>query len=179
MRSTARSMALLVLLFFVTTAEDCITFNDDALISVDIQNVTGTYPITTNTTSFNNQNDCVTKNPNDYIDQDLANIVDARLVDITVQTIGTFAGNVSGGAVTVNGATLISYSGSWAAFNTPQSLLTSQLMQRNQAGVNALRSAITSGSPIRVCASGAFSQPSVAGMSVRIDVFAQADAEPS
>jgi hypothetical protein len=81
--------------------------------------------------------------------------------------------------VTVNGATLISYSGSWAAFNTAQSLLTSQLIQRNQAGVDALNTAIRNGNPIRVCASGAFSQPSVAGMSVRIEVFAQADAEPS
>jgi hypothetical protein len=179
MRSTARSMALLLSMFLVTTAEDCITVNDDALISVDIQNVTGTYPITAGTTSFNNQNDCVTKNPADYIDQDLAEIVAARLVDVTVQSIGTFSGNVNSGAVTVNGATLISYSGSWAAFNTAQSLLTSQLIQRNQAGVDALNTAIRNGNPIRVCASGAFSQPSVAGMSVRIEVFAQADAEPS
>ena len=178
MRSTARAIALLVLLFFVTTAEDCITVNEDAVISVDIQNVTGTYPITAGTTSFNNQGDCVTKNPADYIDQELADIVGARLVDVKVQTIGTFAGNVTGGAITVNGVTLLSYTGSWAAFNTPQSLLTSQLLTRNNAGVSELVDAVVTQSPIRVCASGAFSQATPAGLSVRVDVFAQADAKP-
>ena len=38
---------------------------------------------------------------------------------------------------------LFDYNGAWTAFNTPQSLITSPLITRNQAGVNALILAVT------------------------------------
>jgi hypothetical protein len=168
-------MALLLLLFVVTTAEECITVNDDAVVSVDIQNVTGTYPVTVGTTTFNS---CDTTDPDDYIDQEIADIVGARLVDIKVSTAGTYDGNLTNGSLTVNGTEIMGYSGSWSAFATPQSLLTSELLTRNPAGVTALVNAVTAGAPITVCGSGTLSPAAVAGMSVVIEVFAQADVTP-
>ena len=70
----------------------------------------------------------------------------ATLYDITVGTKGRTWGMNSGTVtITVNGVanTLFTYSGAWTAFNTPQSLITSPLITKNQTGVNALMIAVT------------------------------------
>jgi hypothetical protein len=49
-------------------------------------------------------------------------IIEARYYDIQVWTTGTYAGNVNGTA-SINGITMLNYSGAWSDFSTPQSLL--------------------------------------------------------
>ena len=50
--------------------------------------------------------------------------------------------------------TLFTYNGAWAAFNTPQSLITSPLITRNQPGVDALISAVTGRQRVVLSVSG-------------------------
>jgi hypothetical protein len=49
-------------------------------------------------------------------------IREARYYDIQVWTTGTYAGNINGTA-SINGITMLNYSGAWSDFSTPQSLL--------------------------------------------------------
>jgi hypothetical protein len=177
MRMYPKQLLLIAALASTTMAASCITEREDAIIAVNIENVTATYAITPGATQFNNPANCITKNTADYIDSDLGIVTGGRLVDITVQSIGTFAGNVNGGTITVNGVQVVSYTGPWNSFNTPQSLLTSPLLVRNAAGVNTLIAAIVAGQPVTVCTGGTFSQAATTGMSVKVDVFAQADVQ--
>lgn len=159
----------------------CIGINEPGVFAVNVKDITGTYNISTGVTQFGNPpgtTSCATKNAAEYIDQNFATIKGGRLVDITVQTNGSFNANVTNGSITINGTQLLSYSGSWNAFNTPQSLLTNNLMQRNQAGVTQLINAITSQQTVTICGSGGFSSATPAGLSVTVKVFAQLDAQP-
>ena len=158
-------------------AAECFTITDPFVVSVNVQDVTGTYDVTANTVTFDPS--CTTKQPADYIDPQYQVQPGGRLVDITIQTIGAFSGNVNNAQVRVNGTTILSYSGPWSAFNTPQSLLsnTTQLVQ-NPAGVAALFAAIQGQQTISICHSGAFSQPSPAGLQIQVKVFAQVDVQP-
>ncbi|MBX2992892.1 MAG: hypothetical protein KF749_17200, partial [Bacteroidetes bacterium] len=100
-----------------------------------------------------------------------------RIYDILVSTNGTYGGNVSG-TVQVNGQQILAYSGSWAAFNTPQSLVTSPLITRNVAGLTALVNAIRNKQQITLAANGNVSQvPVPNGLSVKVQVLGQVDAE--
>lgn len=103
---------------------------------------------------------------------------DAHLVDATVQTVGGFAGSVIGGVITVNGTTLATYSGSWSAFNTPQSILTSTLLVRNAAGVTVLLNAIQNRQTLTICDGGQFSSAAPTGLQVITTIFAQVDVTP-
>lgn len=158
-------------------AADCFSITDPFVVSVNVEDVTGTYNVTANTVTFDPS--CTVKQPVDYIDPQYQVQPGGRLVDITLQTIGTFAGNVVNGQVRVNGTTILSYSGPWSTFNAPQSLLnnSTQLVQ-NPAGVAALLAAIQGAQPISICHSGAFSQPSPAGLQIQVKVFAQVDVQP-
>jgi hypothetical protein len=49
---------------------------------------------------------------------------------------------------------LFDYNGAWTAFNTPQSLITSSLITKNQPGVNALISAVTGRQRVVLSVSG-------------------------
>jgi hypothetical protein len=175
-----RRSALLVVAFVAVASlgATCISINDPGVFAINLQNVTGNYAIQPGVLQFGNppgSNSCATVNAGSYIDQNFDVIKGGRLVDIIVTTHGSFAGNVSNGQLTVNGTPLLSYGGSWNAFNTPQSSLTSALLTRNQPGVNALINAIVNQQHITLCGSGAFNQATVAGLSVDVEVFAQVD----
>ena len=73
--------------------------------------------------------------------------------DITISTRGPDLGTFSG-TVKVNGVNLFTYDGQWNAFNTAQSLLTSQLLKKNQSGVNALVDALMHRRPLVLSISG-------------------------
>jgi hypothetical protein len=107
-----------------------------------------------------------------------------QLVDIIVQTNGTFAGNIVGGQLRVgpsiaNLTTLVTYSGRWSAFNTPQSLLQNNVtMSLNEAGKTSLMNIIENQGSLVICHGGAFSQAATTGMSIDITIFAQVNATP-
>jgi hypothetical protein len=173
-----KNTLLVALLLSTTMAAKCITINEDAAVAVNIDDITGTYAIPPAVTSILPPANCVTKNSADYIDPDFADIRNARLVDVKVQTIGAFAGSVSNGTVTANGTTVLRYSGPWATFNTEQSLLTSSAMTTEPAGVAVIVNAITNSQPVTLCATGTFSQPTTTGLSLKVSAFAQVDAVP-
>lgn len=172
-----KSLALVAAIATTSMASQCFSITDPFVVSVNVQNVTGTYNVTPGTVNFDPS--CRTEDPSSYLDANYDVVSGARLVDVTVQTIGAFAGSVNGGQVRVNGVTLVSYNGSWNAFNTAQSLLQNNtLLTRNTAGVNTLLSAINAQQPIIICHAGAFSQAAPAGLSIEVKVFAQVDATP-
>lgn len=177
MYTRLRMLALAAALSVVAMGAQCFSITDPFVVSVNVQNVSGTYDITPGTVDFDPG--CVAVDPQDYLDQNYDLISGARLVDVTVQTIGQFDANVNNGIVTVNGTPLVTYNGSWNAFNTPQSLLQNNtLLQRNPAGVTTLLNAIENQQQITVCQNGSFSRAAPAGLQIKLEVFAQVDATP-
>jgi hypothetical protein len=179
MRVDRKFVLLTALLAFTTMGAKCISVNDDGVIVVNIENVTGTYNITQGATLFANPNDCVTKQVSDYLDSDYGVIKGGRLVDIQYQAFGVFAGNINGGTVSVNGVQILSYSGPWSTFTTRRSLLLDTHLTRHPAGVTALLAAVENQAPIVLCVGGTFSAPAPSGLSVVVEVFAQVDVEPN
>ena len=182
MRTRLQKLALVALVAMSGLAAECFEITDPFVVAVNVKDIKNTYNVTPGTISFDPG--CITKNPADYIDANFDIAEGAQLVDIIVKTNGTFAGNINTGQIRVGGSTqslqtLATYSGSWAAFNTPQSLLQhNTTMNLNANGVATLLSLIENTSPIVICHSGAFSQAAVAGMSIDVTVFAQVNATP-
>jgi hypothetical protein len=163
-------------------AAECFSITDPFVVAVNVKDIKNTYNVTPGTINFDPG--CITKNPADYIDANFNIANGAQLVDIIVKTNGTFAGNITSGQIRIGGSqqalqTLATYSGSWAAFNAPQSLIQhNTTMNLNQGGVTTLLSLIQNTSPIVICHSGAFSQAAIAGMSIDVTIFAQVNATP-
>lgn len=162
----------LLVVALTTMGFDCV--NDNALISVNIPGLTGTFRINPGGTSFD---ETVTVHSSDYLDIGFEdyNLNSLRVYDIRVSTIGSFAGNVTG-QVLINGQQLLSYNGPWNSFNTPQSLVTSTLITRNAAGVAALLSAIRNKQDVAIRGSGTVSQTVPSGLAVQVEILAQVDA---
>ncbi len=114
-----------------------------------------------------------------------------RFYDIKISTAGTYAGTFVG-QVFVNNVLLLSIGGgagnatpvSWSALSTPQSLLgSSPYVKASPAGVTALVSALNqlvndNNTSITLRAAGTTAGGAVpAGLSVCLEVLAQADAE--
>jgi hypothetical protein len=182
MRSRVQKVALVGLVAMSGLAAECFSITDPFVVAVNVKDIKNTYNVTPGTINFDPG--CITKNPADYIDANFNVANGAQLVDIIVKTNGTFAGNITSGQIRVGGSqqalqTLATYSGSWAAFNTPQSLIQhNTTMNLNQGGVTTLLSLIQNTSPIVICHSGAFSQAAIAGMSIDVTIFAQVNATP-
>lgn len=177
MMKHSRSILTVAVVALVSMAAKCFSITDPFVVSVNVDDVTGVYEVDPNTVSFDPS--CSTRNPDDYIDPDFELQAGGRLVDITVQTIGAFNGNVVGGTASVNGSTIVSYNGPWSSFNTPQSILVNNtLLTYNQDGVNALLTAVQNRSPITICHGGAFSEATPGGLKIEVKVFAQVDARP-
>ncbi|HSA55582.1 MAG TPA: hypothetical protein VLE53_07745 [Gemmatimonadaceae bacterium] len=177
MHTRVRSLVLVAAMAAAAMGAQCFSITDPFVVSVNIQDVTGTYAITPGTVNFDPS--CRTENPADYLDANYDLLSGGRLVDITVQTIGQFGGTVNNGAVTINDTPLVTYGGSWNAFNTEQSLLSnSSLLNSNAAGVTELLDAVQNQQPITICHQGSFSQAAPAGLSVVVKVFAQMNATP-
>ena len=163
-------------------AASCFSITDPFVVAVNVKDIKATYNVTPGTVTFDPG--CITKNPADYIGSNFNVAGGGQLVDVIVKTNGTFAGNITNGQIRVGGSpqalqTLVTYSGSWAAFNTPQSLLQhNTTMTLNQTGVSTLKSLIQNTSPIVICHGGALSQAAVSGMSIDLSIFAQVNATP-
>ncbi len=180
MRFDRKSILLVGIIAGTTIGGTCIpTVNDEGRIVVNVQDVSGHYTIAQNSSNFGNPNNCVTKSVSDYLDSDYGTVVGGRIVDVRYKANGQFAGNVVNGVVTVNGATLLTYSGPWSALLTEQSLLAgSSIIVKVAAGETALTTAVMNGSPITLCVAGGFSPNTPAGLSVDVAVDAQVDVNP-
>jgi hypothetical protein len=182
MRARLKTTALVGLVAMSSLAAECFQITDPFVVAVNVKDIKNTYSVTPGTVNFDPG--CITKNSADYIDSNFNVAGGGQLVDIIVKTNGTFAGNINNAQVRVGGSqqslqTLATYSGSWAAFDTPQSLIQNNVtMTLNQNGVNTFLSLIQNLSNIVICHSGAFSQAAGAGMSIDVSIFAQVNATP-
>lgn len=182
MRSRLQNVVLVALVAMSGLGASCFSITDPFVVAVNLKDIKNTYNVTPGTVTFDPG--CITRNAADYIDANFNVEGGGQLVDIIVKTNGTFAGNITNGQVRVGGSTqslqtLVTYSGPWSAFNTPQSLLQNNVtMTLNQTGVSTLKSLIQNTSPIVICHGGAFSQSAVAGMSIDVSIFAQVNATP-
>ena len=174
--------ALVALVAIAGLAASCFSITDPFVVAVNVKDIKNTYNVTPGTVTFDPG--CITKNAADYIDANFNIAGGGQLVDVIVKTNGTFAGNINNGQVRIGGSlqslqTLMTYSGPWAAFNTPQSIIQhNTTMTLNPTGVNTLLSLIQNTSSIVICHGGAFSQAAGSGMSIDVSIFAQVNATP-
>jgi len=157
------------------SSASCLSILDNSEVAVNISGLIGEYNVPQGSSTFASQ--CTTIAATDYLDADFDRLKNARIYDVQVSTIGTFGGTLSNGAVTVNGQNLLTFAGSWNAYNVPQSILTSNLIQVQQTGLNTLVNAVNNRTNVQICASGAVNQPFTTGLKVRVQVFGQVDAE--
>ena len=166
--------ALLVLaLAYAAMGSECI--NDPFVVSVNVEALDAVINLPAGTvTTFAGS---TTVGAAEYFTTDVGAIQDLRIYDVTVQTVGTYSGTVTGTS-TVNGATLVSYSGPWSSFATPKSLLTpSSGVTLNAAGVTALRTAVLGQQNVTLAGGGTLSTTPVPALQLIIKVYAQVDAE--
>lgn len=122
----------------------------------------------------------------DIIDQSyLDKMKNVRAYDIRVSTTGQYGGNVSG-AVTIDGTTILTFSGAWNQFNTPQSVLgTSTLVSSQPLGVQALLNKLNAfktdqNVTVTLAGNGSITGTTVpSGLVLRIEILSQVDAEIS
>jgi hypothetical protein len=170
----ARFILAVLLIAMTTTGSDCI--NDGFLVSVNVEGLNGTYAINPgNNTSFNGS---VTIAASSYLNTDFGSYENVRVYDVKVHTLGTYSGTANG-TLEVNGVSAIGFSGSWAQFSTPQSLLTSPLITRYPGGITTLVNAVLNSQDVTLHGFGTVSTaPVPSGLSVVIEIFAQVDAQP-
>jgi hypothetical protein len=165
--------ALALVIGVATMGSDCI--NDPFLISLNLQELEVTVNIPAGTTTTFNGSRVVAAA--EYLDSGFGSLQNARVYDITVQGIGTYTGTVTGTA-SVNGTTILSYTGPWSQFATPQSLLSASGLTLNAAGVTALRNAVAAQQNVTVAGSGTVSASPVPALQLVIRIYGQIDAEP-
>ncbi len=175
-----KTMVLVTLLVALTTMGfECI--NDPIIVSIAMDPISRCYNI--NAGPDINYTGSATIDPSTLIDDSYEDkIVDARVYDITVQVTGAFTGSVTNGVVRINGTPLLTYSGTWADFSTPQSLLgTSPHVIPQAAGIAILINALKQKPlPLITLSStgtltGAGVPPVPSGLSVCASIYAQVD----
>lgn len=171
-------MILAALFIALTTMGfDCI--NNDFVVSVNIQGVTGTFYVNRgNGALFDGSK---TFPASDYLNQDFSDeIKDVRIYDVRVSTGGPYTGSISNGTVSVNGTPILRIVNStpWSAFNTPQSLLTSPYINRVPGGVGPLVNAIRNKQDITIRGFGSLSAPVDRDSTyfISVEVLGQVDA---
>jgi hypothetical protein len=173
---------LMVLFVGLTTMGfDCV---NDYLLAVNIH-VAGTYNVTAGSNpAFNG---CSTFRASDYLDQSYETLKNARIYNITVSTLGSFPGATVSGDIQVKiGATrttILNFSGQWADFNTPQSLVTTTPRitrpSSSSAGLIALVNAVTNRQDFELCvANSSITTPVPNGLAVKLEIFGQVDGKP-
>lgn len=176
-----KTKIVLCLLFvgMMTTGASCV--NENAVVSVDFP-ISYQYAINpgSNTTFNESKTVIVTDQVADsYRDK----IQNARYYDVRVWVSGAYTGSVTGSGY-VNNMKLIDFSGQWSDFTSPQSLLGSSthITLQPQGKAELLRVlGLVSSSPqttLTVSATGSVSQgPVPSGLSIHIDIYAQADSQ--
>ena len=122
-----RALILLLLAAIPLMGFNCV--NDAFTISLNLAPFTGTYKLNPGPTTYGGSFSIDAKT---LYDQGYT-LTGASVYDMTVSTAGPNLGNCSG-TVTINGKPLLTYSGPWTAFNTPQSLLSSRYITKDPTG---------------------------------------------
>ena len=161
----------------VTMGASCTEVTEPLELTIDVEDVTSTYAVPAGFSTFGSPASCKTISAATYADTDY-DITNARVSDITVQPVGAFGGTLTGGSVTVNGTPAVTFTGAWNDFNTAQSLLTSNKLTTNPAGINTLIEAIKNKSDVTICSTGTLSEPTTAGLQVVVNVKGQVDVTP-
>jgi hypothetical protein len=174
-----KAILLLLLGAFASMGSSCI--NENFLVAVN-------YPFSTCVSiqpgpnlAYNGSQTVVLSN---YIDQSyLEKMRGARYYDIRVTTQGSYNGSVFG-EVYIEGVKLVTYNGPWSSFTTPQSILTSTLITKNDAGVATLvaklNEFVTNIHATATISNGgtlAGQSPVPSGLSVCVEILAQVDSE--
>ena len=173
MRQAKRALLVLAVAYAAMGSE-CI--NDPFVVSVNVEALEAVINIPAGSaTTFAG---ATTIGAAEYFTTDVGAIQNLRIYDITVQGVGSYSGTVTGTS-TVNGATLVSYTGPWTAFATPKSLLApSSGVTLSAAGVTALRTAVLGQQNVTLAGGGTVSAAPVPALQLIIKVYAQVDAEP-
>ncbi|MBP1647123.1 MAG: hypothetical protein H6Q30_568 [Bacteroidetes bacterium] len=170
--------ALLIIL--INTGSSCI--NDSILIAVNLP-IKHTWPINGgNNVNFTGA--ATTISLAQQIDASYSeDIQKARYYDIRVSVGGDYSGVVTGTAY-INNTPLLTFSGSWTDFQTPQSLLGSSTHITPQpAGVVVLVNSLNTfasnpGTVVTLSANGTLSHAPVPdGLTLTVEILAQVDAE--
>jgi hypothetical protein len=130
-----RALVLLLFLAIPLMGFNCV--NDAFTISLNLAPFNGTYALNPGPTTFGGS---FSINTTTMYDQGYT-LTGASVYDITVATAGPNLGTCTG-AVTINTIPLLTYSGPWTGFNTPQSLLTSRYITRDARGIAELISCV-------------------------------------
>lgn len=170
-----RLLSIMAVAGLALATVSCFSITEDAEVAVNIVGVGGTFDVSAGVTTF--PSTCNTIDAGEYLDVDFAELRNARIYDIQVQTIGAFAGTLSGGSVTVNGQPMLSFAGAWNTFNSPQSVLDSDLVTLHSGAVTTLVNAINNQDVVTVCVSCATSQPFTSGLRVKVEISGQVDAQ--
>lgn len=176
---TKQSILLIVFLALATTGSSCI--NENFLVALNYL-----FPTCVSINSGPNlmYDGSETVILGNYVDPSyLDKMRSARYYDIRVTTKGTYNGSVFG-EVFIEGVKFVTYNGQWSAFTTPQSVLTSRLITRNDAGIATLIAKLdefvknkTAVATIRNTGTLTGQSPVPAGLSVCVEILAQVDAE--
>ena len=178
-----KTKALLLLLFGVlaTTGSTCI--NDGFLIAVNLP-ISACFAINPGpSTSFDGT---VAIKLAEQIDlSNIENIQTVRYYDIRVSSQGTYPDSVVNGRAFINNILLLTYSGKWSDFTTPQSLLqNSTLIQTQAAGLNELVRVLNQfktdpNTTLYLRSTGRLTgaPPVPPGLSVCVEILAQVDAQ--
>lgn len=172
----AKLLPLVLLLALSTMGSDCI--NDPIYVVVNIEGISGVYAINRGDNTFGPPADCRFIDASDYLSDDFSNYKSFRVYDIRIRTIGNFNANVNNGRLLINGVEIMRFSGPWNSFNTPQSMVTSPLIDRSSLNIGFLVNVLANREPVEICGQGALSQPvDRDDLAIEIIVYAQADAE--
>lgn len=175
----AKIVLTALLVYLVTTGSSCI--RDPFIVVVNFP-FSGCYSINPgNDPTFSGSETIglIDQVPESFRDD----IREARYYDIRVWTTGAYSGNVTGTAF-INGIPMLTYSGSWSDFNTPQSLLgSSPYVTPQTPGLlelgRVLAQFVTSPElTVELSSSGTVSDvPVPDGLQVCVEVLTQGDAE--
>jgi len=168
-----RICALLVIAALPLMAFDC--FTDPFTLSLNLKPFNGTYPLTPGNNP--NYSGFFSVNPDTMYDTGSYTLVGAAVYDIRIGTGGPSGADLgtASGTVTVNGTLLLTYSGPWTAFYTPQSLITSQYIRKNQPGIDVLINAVETGQLITFVIQGSITKvPVPAGCTLTASAYVQA-----
>jgi hypothetical protein len=173
-----KTVLMMLFVGLTTMGFDCV--NDNAFFSINLQGISGTFKIKPGG-NFDPA-DQITIHASDYLDSGFGTIGNVRIYDIRVSTLGVYnGGTINSGTITVNGQPILTLNGAraWSEFNTPQSLVTSTLINREPGGIAALISAVQGRQDIVIRGSCSVSPAPVPdGLYVKVEIFGQVDGQP-
>jgi hypothetical protein len=176
-----KALLLLMLGILATTGSTCI--NDGFLVAVNLP-ISACFAINPGpSTSFDGT---VAIKLADQIDMsNIDKISTIRYYDIRVSNQGTYPDSVVNGRAFINNILLLTYSGKWSDFATPQTLLqNSTRIQTQAAGLNELVRVLNqfttdANTTLYLRSTGRLTgaPPVPAGLSVCVEILAQVDAK--